>query len=190
MIAIIQPYNPAWKLQFEQLKQVLATVLKDVTIDIQHVGSTAVPRLNAKPILDIDIIIDNVNQLEAIREQLQQVGYLYKGDQGIPDRFAFRQSSTQTPLTDIIRHWQEHHLYVCIANSVAVQNHIVFRDALLQNQQLVEQYNQLKLNLVQQSGMTRALYNTSKTAFIIAVLQDAGLDHQAITAITLANTNI
>jgi GrpB-like predicted nucleotidyltransferase (UPF0157 family) len=171
----IESYNPEWKSCFDQLKQVLSSLLTAIPLDIQHVGSTAIPGLPAKPILDIDIIIEDKSLLTGVSARLEQAGYINRGDQGIPGRFAFRQQSMFTPETPDQQTWMEHHLYVCYADSLALKNHLLVRDALLQDTQLMAQYAGLKMQLVTTPGMTREEYTRQKTLFILDVLQKSGM---------------
>jgi GrpB-like predicted nucleotidyltransferase (UPF0157 family) len=187
---LIVPYNPEWKREFDKLSTVLRARLKDFEIDIQHVGSTSVPGLHAKPILDIDIIIDDKRALDLISEILASMGYIGRGDQGVSGRFAFRQLSPRTPLEAGVKKWQEHHLYVCFSDSLALKNHIKFRDSLLKNVDLVKQYSELKTDLVNQKGMTREQYTFQKTAFILSVLTGSGLTENELNEIRNANTGI
>lgn len=187
MQSLLQSYNPAWKTTFEALKDLLAVELKDFAIDIQHVGSTAVPGIWAKPVLDIDIIMNYENELEAIAKKLEGLGYLNKGKQGIPGRFAFRQSHAHTPFITDKKECPPHHLYVCYADSLAVKNHLLFRNALLADKALAEQYSALKRSLVAEKGMSREIYTQRKTVFILSVLAKLGLDDAAIDAIRRAN---
>lgn len=184
---LIEPYNTAWKTEFDDLKRVLLHLLDGYAIDIQHVGSTAIPGLFAKPILDIDIILHNKALLEGIAARLEQAGYHNRGDQGIPGRFAFRQISDLTPKVAPPKQWQAHHLYVCFVDSLALKNHLLFRDALLKDQRLVAEYAQLKINLTKEPNMTRASYNQRKTDFILAVLAANGLSEPELDAIKKAN---
>ena len=130
MPSILQPYDPHWKTEFEQLKQVLINELNDFEIDIQHVGSTAIPGLCAKSVLDIDIILHNKSMLEQVTTILERIGYVNKGEKGIAGRFAFSQQTTSTPITATQQQWQAHHLYVCFADSLALKNHLLFSDFL------------------------------------------------------------
>ncbi|PAC26722.1 GrpB family protein [Flectobacillus sp. BAB-3569] len=187
MISFIEPHNPNWKTEFNNLKSKLLTVLGDLKVDIQHVGSTAIPNLFAKPILDIDIIIDHKTLLDDITARLIKIGYIDRGEQGIPGRFAFRQSSVTTPHTDDRKKWQEHHLYVCFSDSLALKNHLLFRDALLNDQELAAQYSTLKLNLIREIDMTREKYTKQKTDFIISVLSELGFDKTELNNIINAN---
>ncbi|MCX6318795.1 MAG: GrpB family protein [Bacteroidetes bacterium] len=187
MLHLIQPYDPRWKSAFEQLRQVLADALSGMEVDIQHVGSTSIPDLCAKPIIDIDIIILSPSLLLAVSSILEKLGYIAKGEQGIPGRFAFRQSSTKVPIQNDFHAWQEHHLYVCYADSVAVKNHLLFRDALWKNATLVKEYASLKERLLQEKGMTRERYNRLKTDFILAVLASAGMNENELHSIRKQN---
>ncbi|HEX4875054.1 MAG TPA: GrpB family protein, partial [Chitinophagaceae bacterium] len=170
------PYQPEWKTEFENLSSVLQEALNAFETDIQQVGSTAVPGVYSKPILDIDIIITDEAWLTTISGKLKTLGYNDKGDQGIPGRFAFRQSTTHTPVTPEQKQWMEHHLYVCFSGSLAVKNHLLFRDALLADKVLAEQYSALKKTLMGEKGMTREIYSQRKTGFILSVLSSLGLD--------------
>jgi len=190
MTKFIEPYNPNWKTEFENIRQVIETELGDLNpqIEIQHVGSTSISGLFAKPILDIDIIIENKNLLSDIARRLEKIGYKSKGEQGIAGRFAFRQTSGFTPLTATKNKWQSHHLYVCYADSLALKNHILFRDILRKDKDLSEKYSELKKSLTDNLKITREEYTTRKTDFIISVLATAGLNEKELEDITNANT--
>lgn len=186
---LIEEYNPQWKQSFDAIKMVLNNALKEYStaIDIQHVGSTAIPGMVAKPILDIDIIIKEKSLLSSITTHLQDLGYIKRGDQGIPGRFAFRQSSEYVPFTDPNTKKQSHHLYVCYSDSLALKNHLLIRDALLNDSQLVARYSQLKMGLVNQKNMSREKYTIQKTEFILELLAKSGLDSNELVEIRNAN---
>ncbi len=187
MIHSIKSYDPDWKTEFERLKKVFIQELNGFEIDVQHVGSTAVPGLSAKPILDIDIIISDKTQLSIISKKLERLGYSNKGDQGIAGRYAFKPSSELTPTTAISKKWLDHHLYVCFSDSLALKNHLAFRNILLKNKDLAEEYSQLKVNLANQEGMTREKYTTLKTTFILKALDLSGFDSEELRQIEKAN---
>ena len=187
MTKLIEPYNTGWRIEFEKISKVIEDKLNDLKIDIQHVGSTSVPDLFAKPILDIDIIIDDKNSLKEITLRLEKLGYKSKGEKGVNGRFAFRQISDTTPSTNPQRKWQSHHLYVCYSDSLALKNHLLFRDALRMDITLVERYSKLKKSLTDNREITREEYSTRKTNFIISVLADAGLNQAELKEILNAN---
>ena len=169
------------------METVLQTLLNGLPIQIQHVGSTSIPGLIAKPVLDVDIIIEKEELMQQIRPILERSGYEFKGEQGIAGRYAFRQNNDYTPVTTLMRKWQTHHLYVCLADCLALKNHLLFRDALLNDEQLVKTYLQVKRSLAEEPGMTREEYNKRKTAFIITVLTKAGLTETELEEIIAAN---
>lgn len=187
MPSFIVPYDPAWATAFAALKQALTSLLKDLPADIQHVGSTAIPGLVAKPLLDIDIIIEKKELLTAITARLVAAGYHNRGDQGIPGRFAFRQSGPGVPQTLPRQRWQAHHLYVCYADSLALKNHLLFRDALLKDAGLVEEYALLKKTLADNPTVSREQYTIRKTEFILSVLAAAGMSKEELEIIAAAN---
>lgn len=191
MTATIEPYNPEWKTEFENIKQIIESEFKDSGIDInlQHVGSTAISGLVAKPILDLDIIINDKSYFTKISSLLEKMGYKNKGDQGIPDRLAFRRTTETTPYNSSNNKKKHpHHLYVCFSESLAVKNHLLFRDALLSNKELAERYSQLKLSLTDNQPISREDYTKRKTEFIISVLATSGLGETELKQIRDANT--
>ncbi len=187
MTKFIEPYNPNWKIEFEKINQVIKKQLNGLKIDIQHVGSTSIPGLFAKPILDIDIIIDNKDLLFDIKLRLERIGYKFKGEQGITGRFAFRQTSGSTPSTTPKHKWQSHHLYVCYSDSLALKNHLLLRDALRKDKDLVEKYSQLKKSLTENFNITREAYTILKTDFIVSILANAEFDKVELKEIINVN---
>lgn len=187
MTNFIHSYNPLWREEFNRICLVLKAHLTHFPADIQHVGSTAVPGLAAKPILDIDIIIEDKSLLTGVSAKLEQVGYINRGDQGIPGRFAFRQQSLSTPETPDRQIWMEHHLYVCYADSLALKNHLLVRDALLQDAERMTQYAGLKMQLAGTPGITREEYTRQKTFFILDVLKHSGMLPDELRQIRDAN---
>lgn len=188
MTGFLKPYNPEWKTGFESLKRLLAAKLRDFAIDIQHIGSTSIPGLLSKPILDIDLIIDDKTLLDGLAAKLKELGYISKGEQGIPGRFVFRQAAGTTPISANSKTWQTHHLYVCFRDSLALKNHLLFRDALLKDEALSGRYAQLKKALVAEPGMTREEYTKRKTEFILSVLMAMGIEADEAGQIQEANT--
>lgn len=189
-MSFITSYTPEWKTEFEHLKKVLIAELSDIVAEpnIQHIGSTAIPELISKPILDVDIIIDDEQSFARIEKRLEILGYQSKGEQGITGRFAFRQRNNLTPLTPSAKRWQQHHLYVCYKDSLALKNHLLFRDALMGSKVLRDSYSTLKKQLADHPGITRETYAKEKTEFIIDVLANAGLNAEDLATITQANS--
>lgn len=175
---IIEDYSPQWPVEYERLKKIYEQHLGHLAGDIQHVGSTSVPGLSAKPILDIDIIIDDENKLPTVIKILEGIGYAYAGDLGIKDRYAFRAPSSSTVA---------HHLYVCLAGSDSLLNHLKFRDYLRANPEAAAQYGTLKKQLAIAFADDIDGYVEQKTAFITGVLERSGFAEDVIKAIALQN---
>jgi GrpB-like predicted nucleotidyltransferase (UPF0157 family) len=187
MSILLEPYNPLWKKEFERIRQHLMKLLIMLPVDILHVGSTSIPGMIAKPILDIDVIPHKNELISEISEKLAAAGYINKGEQGIPGRLAFRQKNSLTPNTTSNDCWQEHHLYVCSSNCLALKNHLHFKDALIKNEEYANSYARLKKELVYQQDVTRVEYNRLKTNFILSVLALTGFDENELAEIKNLN---
>ena len=86
---VVEPYDEAWAQAFIDIKKELEDVLGELALSIEHVGSTSVKGLSAKPIIDIDVVIASSSQLENVIEALSKIGYYHEGDKGIPGREVF-----------------------------------------------------------------------------------------------------
>ena len=133
---IVLPYDRAWASAFEEIKKEIENAIGDLIIGIEHVGSTAVEGLSAKPCIDIDVVIKDYSVFETIVLRLQTIGYLHEGDLGIKDREAF--SYLDKP------HLQTHHLYVCPQYSEELRRHITFRNFLRNNSEAIQKYSLVK----------------------------------------------
>jgi GrpB-like predicted nucleotidyltransferase (UPF0157 family) len=184
---VIEDYSPSWTLTFQALKSVYALHLGDLIVDIQHVGSTSVEGLAAKPVIDIDIIIDSPAHLPAISQKLALLGYDHRGNLGIADREAFKGKSDQVPLDGSGRTWPKHHLYVCPADSISLKNHLALRDFLRNNSAKAKEYGELKKRLAAENPYNMDLYIARKTPFITAILKAAGFDDSTLHHITQEN---
>lgn len=132
----VLPYDPAWKAAFEAIRQELEAALGDCILRIEHVGSTSVEGMSAKPIIDLDVVISDYTVFDTVADKLAAAGYHHEGDLGIRDREAF--CYTGKP------HLQTHHLYVCPACSEELRRHLTFRDFLRSSPEAVKTYSQAK----------------------------------------------
>jgi len=172
---LIHAYTPQWQTNFEKLKQVLQQPFAGCPVVIEHVGSTSVPGLAAKPIIDIDIVYPVDISFDQIKNGLAQLGYYHNGDQGIAGREAFRRSP------DIVKHSTldaiSHHLYVCREDSVELQRHLLFRDYLRQDPESRKQYEEIKTGIAIQANQDKIAYAEIKEqtarAFIDGILAKA-----------------
>lgn len=133
---VVVPYDIEWKSDFQKIKAELERSIGDLIIGIEHVGSTAVEGLSAKPCIDIDIIIKDYSVFEAIVKKLEKIGYVHEGDLGIKDREAFKYFNKP--------HLKSHHLYVCPQYSKELKRHITFRDYLRTHSEAVKKYSLVK----------------------------------------------
>jgi GrpB-like predicted nucleotidyltransferase (UPF0157 family) len=159
---IIVPYVPIWPDIFAELRDRLVAALGLAAIRIEHIGSTAVPGLAAKPIIDIDVVIATQADLPLAISKLSAAGYAYQGEKGIEGRHAFAQPAALPP----------HHLYVCAASSSELRRHIAFRDYLRANPEAAKAYGALKKRLAEKFGEDREGYTEAKSAFIAEALSN------------------
>ena len=132
---VVEKWNPKWKDEFEKIVDSLGEDIIYNSIKIEHVGSTSVEGLSAKPIIDLDIVIEN-DKFEIIKRLLNDKGYEHEGDLGIEGRDAFAYSGKKELMI--------HHLYVCPKDSKELFKHITFRDCLRNNPVLVAEYSSVK----------------------------------------------
>lgn len=133
---IVAPYDVAWKSAFDDIKIELESALGDLIIGIEHVGSTSVIGLSAKPCIDVDVIIKDYTVFDAVVSKLASIGYIHEGNLGIKNREAFKY--TDKP------HLMTHHLYVCPQNSEELHRHVTFRDFLRSNAEAARKYSSVK----------------------------------------------
>jgi len=184
---IVADYSPEWPLVFEKLRQVYWTFLGDLMTDIQHVGSTSVPGLAAKPVLDIDLIIDDDTTLAAVISRLESLGYEHRGDLGIPNREAFARTSEKTPLDGSGRTWLRHNLYCCPRDSLALRNHLALRDYLRAHPDKAAEYGEIKKRLAEEVHGDIDLYIEKKSPFILGVLREMGFGADDLRSISDQN---
>lgn len=133
---VVASYDAAWEERFREIREELEAALGDLALRIEHVGSTAVPGLPAKPILDIDVVIRDYGVFDAAVSALKEIGYEHKGDLGITGREAFRYDGKE--------HLMKHHLYVCPEDSPELRRHLAFRDYLRTHPEDAAEYGRVK----------------------------------------------
>ena len=181
-------YDPGWRREFERLKSVFVQHLAHLNIDVQHVGSTSVPGLAAKPIIDIDIVVEGEETVAAAIGVLGGLGYIHLGDRGIAGREAFERASAGVPYYGTQSSWLPHHLYVCVDGCTSVRNHLVFRDYLRSSPDAARAYGRLKKELAQTYEYDIDTYCEKKTPFIARILARAGLAEEDVRDIVDQNT--
>ena len=159
-ITLVQPYSPAWPTQFMQMRMFLESGLAGTNCSIEHVGSTAVPGMVAKPIIDL-IIVAKPGAFPEAKACLERLGYAHQGDLGIAGREAFDlvDVDTKTRLPN-------HHLYVCEADAYELRKQLAFRDYMRQHPVWREKLSRLKCDLCVKHDNDRQAYMDGK-AFMV-----------------------
>ncbi len=129
-------YNEAWADDFKKIHDEIKAVLGDLALRIEHVGSTSVWGLSAKPIIDIDVVIRDRQALDEVISALGTIGYRHEGNLGIAGREAFKYDGKE--------HLRKHHLYVCTRDCKELKRHIAFRDYLRTHPEAVREYSRIK----------------------------------------------
>ena len=170
---IIEDYDPRWPEQFEQLRRRIDSALGILGAKIEHVGSTAVPGLAAKPIIDLDVLLHSATDLPEAIARLAVLGYQHRGDLGIAGREAFRPPPDGVP----------HHVYLHGPSSREYIRHLKFRNHLRANLADAQAYERLKRLLARQYRDDREAYNQAKTDFVEGILRraDETLEHSRLT---------
>jgi GrpB-like predicted nucleotidyltransferase (UPF0157 family) len=158
---IIVDYNPHWPQLFAEEQALIRQTVGDLLLRIEHVGSTAVPGLGAKPIIDIAATAHNLVEVVAQAELFQTIGYLYMPEYEafIPERRYFRKGFPA----------RTHHLHVVAPDSAFWKRHLAFRDYLRAHPEIARDYYELKLKLAAQYGADRDGYTNAKTEFIRSI---------------------
>jgi len=163
-ILTIQDYDPSWPQRFETLCARIAAALGEMVSVIEHVGSTAVPGLAAKPIIDIDVVLRSATDLPQVIARLASLGYEHQGNLGIPGREAFRMPPRDWP----------HHLYVCPPDRQEDRRHLLFRDHVRRHLEEADGYAGPQRKLAGTGGDNRKGYTHGKSGFVPEILRLAG----------------
>lgn len=175
----VQPYDPDWPMQFLGLATDLAAALRSVEIvGIEHIGSTSIPGLAAKPIIDIDVIVTYENVEPAIAA-LADAGHKPRGHLGIPDRYAFEAPDTLP----------RRNVYVILDSSLSLRNHLGVRDVLRNNNELRERYGALKVRLADRAYNNVEGYVADKSEVLQLILAEAGLTPNELATINELNNS-
>ena len=161
---VIVEYDPRWPVMFEEEKTRLLGVIGHVVEQVEHVGSTAVPGLGAKPIIDILIGLRRLDDAAQCIAPLQSLGYQYVPEYEVelPERRYFRKGSPRT-----------HHIHMVELTSGFWERHLLFRDYLCTHPETAREYYELKKALAAKFGSDRDGYTDAKTEFVRSVEAEA-----------------
>lgn len=152
----VEDYNKNWPILFQNEYEHLTSILGANAIAIHHIGSTSVPGLCAKPIIDILLEVKNLSELESGYAELVILGYQARGENGIVGRRYFQKGGTE----------RSHHLHAFQQGNIYAQQHLVFRNYLRTHADIALQYGELKQVVVKQCQNNAELYMQGKNSFI------------------------
>ena len=164
---VVLPYDEQWKQDFLMIREELASALGQLALRIEHVGSTSVEGLSAKPIIDIDVVIKDYSVFEEVVSALGTIGYRHEGDLGIAGREAFKYDGKD--------HLKKHHLYVCTEESPELKRHISFRDYLRTHPDAVREYSRIKEEGARLYPCDIDKYIEHKTPLIEKIYKEIGI---------------
>lgn len=162
---VISEYDPQWPAIYkEEVGRILAVAGNTITA-VEHIGSTSVPGLGAKPIIDIMAAVAQIDEAMALVEPLSALEYTYlpEYEEMIPERRFFRRG-LESP---------SHHLHIVETTTDFWIDHLLFRDYLRSHRETAVEYEQIKRNLAARLGDDRAAFTVAKTLFIEPVLARA-----------------
>lgn len=156
-------HDPLWAVEFAAERERLLSLFPNRLLAVEHIGSTAIPRLSAKPIIDILAAVNSMDEADALLVHLCSKGY---------------ETSVEFNATLEDRRWlmrhadgkRTHHLHLVVANGVQWKRHLRFRDLMRSDRVLLEAYEALKLDLAERFKGDREAYTNGKTAFIDQLL--------------------
>jgi GrpB-like predicted nucleotidyltransferase (UPF0157 family) len=167
-------YNPEWPKMFDQEAKILKEIFGDLAINIYHKGSTSVPNLMAKPIIDVTIEVEDISKVSQLNESLATVGYGPLGECGMPLRRFFTKGDPRS-----------HHLHVWDKGHAEIAKDLLFRDTLIHNAAARIAYEKLKQKLCDQHRFEPDQYTMGKDRLIKEILRTASYNGLSIVFVLL-----
>ena len=162
---VVRDYDPEWPRWFQTLSDYVWPAVRDVAVRIDHVGSTSVPGLAAKPIIDLDIVVAAEHDVRPVIDRLAVIGYRWRGDLGVRGREAFRPPASES--------LPPNNLYLVVRDNKAHMDHWLLRDLLLSDGEARESYAALKRFNAEQADGDIDVYVAAKANFVAALLTRA-----------------
>ncbi|ANU21176.1 hypothetical protein BBI15_13760 [Planococcus plakortidis] len=153
---IVEPYNSGWPVAFDNAAAEICGLLEGVCLDVKHIGSTAVPGLAAKPILDLLVIVSDIGAVDRFEEAFLKLGYRAKGENGLPRRRYFERGGNE----------RTHHVHCYEQGDPEIVRHLAFRDFLRANPQIAGAYGELKISLAERYPWDIEQYIKGKQAMV------------------------
>jgi GrpB-like predicted nucleotidyltransferase (UPF0157 family) len=190
MRIVVEAHSQEWEVQFARVKVELRRILEGIPIlSIEHIGSTSIPGLVAKPVLDIDIVVRR-DTLAATRAAMVAAEYTDLGERGVPDRFSFlqpgyglRKFAGEDGETGEMRR----NIYVVLEGSIALKNHRDLKQALLNDAELREEYGEVKKRIAAREVQDVDEYCRGKNEVMLKILKSAGWSEADLDEVRKAN---
>ncbi|MFV2052680.1 GrpB family protein [Aliiroseovarius sp. YM-037] len=161
MVAFVVPHDPRWKMAFEDEAKAIKHAFGNSSVQVHHIGSTAVPGILAKPIIDLLGVVSTLDDADANARGLEGLGYEVMGAYGIEGRRYFRKIDSYGTRT--------HHFHVFEEGSPHVERHLAFRDYLIAHPKVAKEYSSLKEHLTRGDAPTWDAYIDGKDPFVSRV---------------------
>ena len=161
----IEPHKAEWERAAEETIRTLKAILGSTAVDIQHIGSTSIKTISAKPIIDIAVAVDDFDDILSKREELRQNGIIYRFEES-PGQLLF-------VMGDFEKDTRSHHIHAVLYGSDEWNNYINFRDYLNSNMEAAREYEAVKLRLAEQYSDDRIAYTDGKQEVINKLLAEA-----------------
>ncbi|MBT9316203.1 GrpB family protein [Leptothoe spongobia] len=158
----VVPHNPIWRSLFAQEAHQLSTALGAMAKEIHHIGSTAIPDIYAKPIVDLLVIVEDISAVDTKSSEMILLGYEVMDEYGIVGRRYFRKANTNGVRT--------HHVHAFEIDAEPVKRHLLFRDYLIAHPEAAQQYSDLKRKLAKQYPIDSRAYTAGKDKFVIDIV--------------------
>ncbi len=157
----IEKYNPNWKNMFNEEKEILNKLFGDLAIKIEHIGSTSIENLSAKPIIDILVSVKSLDDFEKVRSYFEKEPYSIKND-SVCDEILIRKGNEDN---------RTHFIHIMEINSKRYQETIIFRDYIRSHIKALKEYENLKKTLAKKYENDRKMYTSSKNEFIKNIIE-------------------
>ena len=173
MIAVTS-YDEDWPKRYREIRDCLRTELGEEVgaFKVEHIGSTAVPGLVSRPVLDICVVVPEASDMTALIGGLERLGYIHEVDQGRAGLETFRRKGPDVPFLEHKRDFSPHHLYAAILGTSELGRYLAFRDHLNGDADARAAYARLKIDLAPVADADR--YIRAKTEFIESALLEIG----------------
>jgi len=160
---VVESYNENWEKRFLEEKEQLESIFGDELVEIYHIGSTSVPELSAKPVIDMMPVARDISRIDRFNNDMEKLGYEPMGELGISGRRFFRKGGEE----------RSHHVHVFEEDSHDIKRHVAFRDYLRTHKDEAKQYGDLKMKLAQQHPYDIEAYIKEKEELVLDIEQRA-----------------